>query len=77
MRLAERSPSELTKPDGVWAVVFQIWDDEPVFHALQWNLSLLRATRCGRVVGVDLPWLPLKHALKIGKPCRGCWPPST
>jgi len=53
-----------------WAVVFRPWQDEPVFH----RLGDRRRTPCGRVIGVDLPWLPMKHARKFARPCRGCWP---
>jgi hypothetical protein len=63
-------PSEPCAVDGAWAVIFHVWQDEPIFH----DLAPGRRTLCGRAVGVYHPLLPLKHARKIGVPCKGCRP---
>jgi len=57
--------------DSVWAVIFHIWEAEPVFHGVR-----RRRTLCGREIGLYTPSLPMKHAQKIGRPCRSCWPGS-
>ena len=62
-------PSERSKPDDLWAVVFHPWPDQPIFHALRG-----RTTLCGREVGLYTPLLPMKHVRKFGRPCRSCWP---
>ena len=53
-----------------WAVIFQIWKDEPVYHRLSFGAK--GATVCGRTLGLHKPLYPLKHARKFAKPCRGC-----
>ncbi len=55
-----------------WAIIFQIWKEEPVFHKLA--IASRDYTSCGRRIGVYLPLLPMKHARKFGRPCRGCFP---
>lgn len=55
----------------LWAIIFRIWPDEPVFHRLR--LGSTTTTSCGRTVGMHLPLLPMKHAIKFGRPCRGCF----
>jgi len=67
-------PSEpFVRAEKVWAVVFHIWEDEPIYHAIK-RSRFGRRTLCGRVVGLYTPCLPMKHAERIGRPCKGCWP---
>lgn len=61
-------------PD-TWAVIFKIWPDRPVYHDLVARPDRRgRFTVCGRAVGVYQPLLPMKHARKIGVPCKSCRP---
>jgi hypothetical protein len=57
----------------IWAVIFNIWPDVPVYHDLNARPDRsARETVCGRAIGVYHPLLPMKHARKIGRPCRSC-----
>lgn len=65
----------------LWAIIFKPWADEPIYHAHKrvfWYDPDFRGhkwlTRCGRPIGEHTPWLPMKHVVKIGRPCRGCFP---
>lgn len=54
-------------------MIFNIWPDVPVFHALDAGPDRsARQTVCGRAIGIYHPLLPMKHARKIGRPCRSC-----
>lgn len=53
----------------MWAVIFNIWHDEPVYHELAEGALV---TKCGRHVGIWTPMIPHKHAEKIGRLCRSC-----
>lgn len=64
----ECAPSSPSSPR--WAIIFEIWRDEPVYHRLATPLE----TRCGRKIGPGKPMLPFKHAVKFGRPCKGCFP---
>lgn len=59
-----------------WAVIFNPWTDEPVYHRLgvrrPWHGG--DTTACGREVDAFKPWLPFKHVVKFGRPCKGCFP---
>lgn len=52
-----------------WCVIFNIWADEPIYHL---DSDIVGRTRCGREVAVHRPYLPLKHAKKFARICRGC-----
>ena len=52
-----------------WAIFFNVWNDEPIFHRLAHPML----TRCGRKVGIHVPMFPYKHAKKLGRPCKGCF----
>jgi len=54
----------------MWAIVFKPWDNEPVYHRYGGDL----ATVCGRRVGLHKSMWPFKHAKKVGRPCKGCFP---
>jgi len=73
---AERPSEPSALAEGVpetWAVIFNIWPDVPVFHALDAGPDRrARQTVCGRAIGIYHPLLPMKHARKIGRPCRSC-----
>lgn len=55
-----------------WAMIFNIWADEPVYHRL--SSESPDSTACGREIGLYKPTLPMKHVEKFGRPCRGCFP---
>jgi hypothetical protein len=59
----------------LWAVIFKPWADVPVYHKeddkAAW--SPLGKTVCGRGIGLGLPALPMKHVVKFGRPCKGCF----
>jgi len=60
---------------SVWAVIFNVWPDAPIYHALDAAPDRrARQTICGRAIGLYHPCLPMKHAEKFGVPCRSCWP---
>lgn len=54
----------------IWAIIFKPWADEPVYHRRSVRRGL---TQCGRKIGTETPWLPFKHAVKFGRPCKGCF----
>jgi len=56
--------------EPMWAIVFKPWDNEPVYHRYGGDL----ATVCGRRVGLHKSMWPFKHAKKVGRPCKGCFP---
>lgn len=58
--------------EPLWAIIFKIWDEQPTYHRLR--IGETDTTACGRQVGIYKPLLPMKHARKFGKRCRGCWP---
>ena len=51
----------------VWGIIFKPWEDEPVYH----KLGAMRRTSCGRTI--TAPMFPMKHCVKIGRPCKGCF----
>lgn len=63
---------------NLWAVILNIWADEPVFHVLEDPMKprLIdyhgRYTQCGRRVGSGKPLLPRKHAVKFARRCKSC-----
>lgn len=59
----------------VWGIIFKPWDDEPVYHKKGARLTGRSAhvTVCGRLIGVTTPMLPMKHCVKLGRPCKGCF----
>lgn len=54
----------------MWAVIFKPWPDEPVYHRLDLHFK----TKCGRPIGLHTPMWPFKHAKRIGRACKGCFP---
>lgn len=54
-----------------YAVVFQIWADDPAFHLLRADGDDWK-TVCGREVGPYKPLLPKKHVEKFARLCKGC-----
>lgn len=58
----------------MWAIFLRLWPDEPVYHALGVIRDMRDFTKCGRPVGVYVPFVPMKHAVKFGRPCKDCWP---
>jgi hypothetical protein len=54
----------------MWAVIFKPWEDEPVYH----RSAPEHSTACGRSRGPGTPMWPFKHAKRIGRPCKGCFP---
>ncbi len=56
-----------------YRVVFQLAPDEPVFHLPVFGEYPI-VTVCGRIVHEFTPYLPTKHARKIGRPCKDCFP---
>lgn len=63
-----------------WAIFLNIWPDKPVFHRFEemrkdeGSNNWRDFTRCGREVSSYKPWLPFKHAVRFGRPCRSCFP---
>jgi hypothetical protein len=55
----------------LWAIIFKPWADVPVYH--KEAEAPLWTTVCGRSVGLHLPYLPMKHVVKFGRPCKGCF----
>lgn len=55
----------------MWAAIFNIWADEPVYHEVR-HTPQGRYTVCGRRVGTGKPLLPQKHAEKFARPCKSC-----
>ena len=63
----------LSVREPMWAIIFKWWPDEPTYHRkADWQLGL--RTVCGRKFGLYTALIPLKHAKKFGKPCKGCFP---
>lgn len=56
----------------LWAVIFNIWRDEPIYHKLAAPGTW--ATQCGRKIGLHTPLLPMKHVKRFSRPCRSCYP---
>lgn len=54
---------------NLWAVILNIWRDDPIYHSLGRGGLV---TRCGRKVGVSTPLMPRKHAEKFARHCRSC-----
>lgn len=66
-----------------------MWPAQPTFHGYAWNRdsdegNLRRDyTRCGLVASEynrdmgrlrePMTWVPMRHAVKFGKPCRKCF----
>ena len=57
----------------LWAVIFNIWRDEPIYHGVERRWQGLY-THCGRRLGSKTPALPMKHVEKFARPCRSCYP---
>ena len=56
-----------------------IWAGEPVFHAYDVGRPWTEYphsdfTLCGWRIALAKPWLPFKHVVKFGRPCKGCFP---
>ena len=62
----------------LWTIILNPWLDEPVFHRYGYYIGHVGKTReftqCGREVSTGKPWLPFKHTVKFGRPCKGCFP---
>lgn len=67
------APFTLPPVEPRWAIIFKPWADEPIYHRrTDWTLGHI--TLCGRPIGQFTPMWPFKHAKKIGRPCKGCFP---
>lgn len=63
-------------------VLFEAWRPRPLFHGFALDAS--GKTMCaldayyvddrGRITQPRGAFLPLRHALAFGRPCRRCWP---
>jgi len=61
----------------MWAMIFKPWDDVPVYHRLKASYRFYGdalETACGRKVGLHKSFWPFKHAKRIGRACKGCFP---
>jgi hypothetical protein len=72
------------------ALFASMWPATPVFHAFAHNVRDERGdvtrdlARCGRIVSSydrstgklteKMQWVPMRHALVFGRPCRKCFP---
>lgn len=65
--------------EPLWAIILDIWKDEPIYHLKDYGRKLSPGviaprTICGREIGLGKPFLPMKHAKKFSRPCKGCFP---
>lgn len=58
-----------------WVIFLNPWPDIPVFHRFgKRTFGLVEFTKCGREISTYKPWFPMKHAVRFGRPCKGCFP---
>lgn len=57
-----------------WVIFLSIWPNVPVFHEYGDYHDGADYTACGRKIGPYKPGMPYKHAVKFGRPCKGCFP---
>lgn len=72
----QRFREERETPPEPWTycVVTNIWTHTPTIHRLNVWVEQDAGTFCGRSFSSWTPCMPLKHAEKIGRRCRQCFP---